>query len=241
MKHHVLIGNCVNMVPVKNTASAESTLSGYLDCMKETVNQVMRHQAVPMTLVARQLPHDQVPDMRIIFNLDRPFRKLHFGKAEAEPIAYPMKCISYDLFLNVTDVDQEYVLDFDFNTNVISPEIMEKWGAGFAKLLRKMVEGDSVPLDALRMFSDEEQQALQELYAGHQQRVSSTLSNTANLAAVYEEPANETERQLAQIWEDLFSLERVGRSDHFLALGEIRCKRRLCFPKFRKHFIKKFP
>ncbi|MCY8499542.1 amino acid adenylation domain-containing protein [Bacillus atrophaeus] len=239
MKHHVLIGNCVNMVPVKNTASAENTLSGYLDCMKETVNQVMRHQAVPMTLVARQLPHDQVPDMRIIFNLDRPFRKLHFGKAEAEPIAYPMKCISYDLFLNVTDVDQEYVLDFDFNTNVISLEIMEKWGAGFAKLLRKMVEGDSVPLDALMMFSDEEQQVLQELYAGHQQRVSSPLSNTTDRAAVYEEPVNETERQLAQIWEDLFSLERVGRSDHFLALGGNSLQATLMLSKVQKTFHQK--
>ncbi|MET1176284.1 hypothetical protein, partial [Paenibacillus amylolyticus] len=81
MKQHDLIGNCVNMIPVKNTSSSESTLSGYLGSMKESVNLAMRHQAVPMTLVARELPHDQVPDMRIIFNLDRPFRKLHFGKA----------------------------------------------------------------------------------------------------------------------------------------------------------------
>ncbi|MBT2572355.1 amino acid adenylation domain-containing protein [Bacillus sp. ISL-51] len=238
MKHHVLIGNCVNMVPVKNTPSSESTLSGYLDSMKENVNQAMRHQAVPMTLVARQLPHDQVPDMRIIFNLDRPFRKLHFGKAEAEPIAYPMKCISYDLFLNVTDVDQEYVLDFDFNTNVISSEIMKKWGAGFAKLLQKMVEGDSAPLDALMMFSDEEQQDLQELYAVHQQRVSSTLSNT-HLADVYEEPANETERQLAEIWKELFGLERVGRSDHFLALGGNSLQATLMLSKVQKTFHQK--
>lgn len=140
MKQHDLIGNCVNMIPVKNTSSSESTLSGYLGSMKESVNLAMRHQAVPMTLVARELPHDQVPDMRIIFNLDRPFRKLHFGKAEAEPVAYPVKCTLYDLFLNITDAHQEYVLDFDFNTNVISPEIMKKWGTGFTKLLQKMVE-----------------------------------------------------------------------------------------------------
>ncbi|KAA6451957.1 non-ribosomal peptide synthetase/type I polyketide synthase [Bacillus swezeyi] len=234
MKHNVLIGNCVNMVPVKNAASSESTLSGYLDRMKETMNQVMRHQAVPMTLVARQLPHDQVPEMRIIFNLDRPFRKLHFGKVEADLMAYPIKCTSYDLFLNVMDSGQEYVLDFDFNTNVISPEIMKKWGAGFAKLLQKMVEGDSVPLDSLTMFSDEDQQALHELYGDHQLRVSSTLSNTADRAAVYEEPENETERQLAQIWEELFGLERVGRSDHFLALGGNSLKATLMLSKVQK-------
>lgn len=241
MKQHDLIGNCVNMIPVKNTSSSESTLSGYLGSMKESVNLAMRHQAVPMTLVARELPHDQVPDMRIIFNLDRPFRKLHFGKAEAEPVAYPVKCTLYDLFLNITDAHQEYVLDFDFNTNVISPEIMKKWGAGFTKLLQKMVEGDSIPLNAMMMFSNEEQHDLQALYAEHQKRISSIGSNTANFTEAYEAPVNETERQLARIWEELFGLERVGRSDRFLALGETHSRQRLCFPKFRRHFIKRFP
>ncbi|WP_368650561.1 amino acid adenylation domain-containing protein [Bacillus inaquosorum] len=239
MKHHALIGNCVNMIPVKNTSSSESTLSGYLGSMKENVNHAMQHQAVPMTLVARQLPHDQVPDMRIIFNLDRPFRKLHFGKAEAEPIAYPVKRMLYDLFLNITDANEEYVLDFDFKTNVISPEIMKKWGAGFTKLLQKMVEEDSVPLDALMMFSDEEQQDLQELYTDHQQRVSSIVSKTANFADAYEAPVNETERQLAQIWEELFGLERVGRSDRFLALGGNSLQATLMLSKVQKTFHQK--
>ncbi|MGG1243184.1 amino acid adenylation domain-containing protein [Bacillus cabrialesii] len=239
MKQHDLIGNCVNMIPVKNTSSSESTLSGYLGSMKESVNHAMRHQAVPMTLVARQLPHDQVPDMRIIFNLDRPFRKLHFGKAEAEPIAYPVKCMLYDLFLNITDANQEYVLDFDFNTNVISPEIMKKWVAGFTKLLQKMVEGGSVPLDAMMMFSNEEEHVLQELYTDHQQRVSSIVSKTANFSDAYEAPANETERQLALIWEELFGLERVGRSDRFLDLGGNSLQATLMLSKVQKTFHQK--
>ncbi|MBK4203178.1 amino acid adenylation domain-containing protein [Bacillus subtilis] len=238
MKQHMLIGNCVNMVPVKNTASSESTLADYLGHMKETMDQVMRHQDVPMTLVTSQLPHDQMPDMRIIFNLDRPFRKLDFGQMEAELIAYPIKCISYDLFLNVTELDQEYVLDFDFNTNVISPEIMNKWGAGFVNLLKKMVEGDSAPLDALIMFSEEDQFDLLELYADHQLRISSTLDHKG-VRAVYEEPENETERQIAQIWAELLGLEKVGRSDHFLSLGGNSLKATLMLSKIQQTFNQK--
>ncbi|KXJ38924.1 non-ribosomal peptide synthetase [Bacillus spizizenii] len=238
MKQHMLIGNCVNMVPVKNTASSESTLADYLGHMKETMDQVMRYQDVPMTLVASQLPHDQMPDMRIIFNLDRPFRKLDFGQMEAELIAYPIKCISYDLFLNVTELDQEYVLDFDFNTNVISPEIMNKWGAGFVNLLKKMVEGDSAPLDALIMFSEEDQFDLLELYADHQLRISSTLDHKG-VRAVYEEPENETERQIAQIWAELLGLEKVGRSDHFLSLGGNSLKATLMLSKIQQTFNQK--
>ncbi|MCI4166597.1 non-ribosomal peptide synthetase [Bacillus spizizenii] len=238
MKQHMLIGNCVNMVPVKNTASSESTLADYLGHMKETMDQVMRYQDVPMTLVASQLPHDQMPDMRIIFNLDRPFRKLDFGQMEAELIAYPIKCISYDLFLNVTELDQEYVLDFDFNTNVISPEIMNKWGAGFVNLLKKMVVGDSAPLDALIMFSEEDQFDLLELYADHQLRISSTLDHKS-VCAVYEEPENEAERQIAQIWAELLGLEKVGRSDHFLSLGGNSLKATLMLSKIQQTFNQK--
>ncbi|MCY8785573.1 non-ribosomal peptide synthetase [Bacillus spizizenii] len=238
MKQHMLVGNCVNMVPVKNTASSESTLADYLGHMKENMDQVMRHQDVPMTLVASQLPHDQMPDMRIIFNLDRPFRKLHFGQMEAELIAYPIKCISYDLFLNVTEFDQEYVLDFDFNTSVISSEIMNKWGTGFVNLLKKMVEGDSASLDSLKMFSKEDQHDLLELYADHQLRISSTLDHKG-VRAVYEEPENETELQIAQIWAELLGLEKVGRSDHFLSLGGNSLKATLMLSKIQQTFNQK--
>lgn len=39
MKQPMLVGNCVNMVPVKNTASSESTLADYLGHMKENMDQ----------------------------------------------------------------------------------------------------------------------------------------------------------------------------------------------------------
>ncbi len=73
----------------------------------------------------------------------------------------------------------------------------------------------------MMMFSNEEQHDLQALYAEHQKRISSIGSNTANFTEAYEAPVNETERRLARIWEELFGLERVGRSDRFLALGKL--------------------
>ena len=99
-----------------------------------------------------------------------------------------------------------------------------------------MVEGDSIPLDAMMLFSDEEQHDLQALYAEHQKRVSSIGSNTANFTEAYEAPVNETERQLARIWEELFGLERVGRSDRFLALGGNSLQATLMLSKVQKTF-----
>jgi len=39
------------------------------------------------------------------------------------------------------------------------------------------------------------------------------------LSRAYEAPANETERAIAAIWQELLGLEQVGRHDHFFELG----------------------
>jgi len=41
----------------------------------------------------------------------------------------------------------------------------------------------------------------------------------AVLSRAYEAPANETERAIAAIWQELLGLEQVGRHDHFFELG----------------------
>ena len=239
MKQHVLIGNCVNMVPVKSIVSSENTLSAYMGRMKDSMNEIMKHQAVPMTLVAQQIQHDQMPDMRIIFNMDRPFRKLHLGRTEAECIPYPVKYMAYDLFFNVTETDHEYRLDFDFNTTVISPDMMRQWGAGFMKLLEKMTRDDSIPISALTMYSIEEHQALNAMYERNQNRISQMGYPTA--LNQYEEPETETEQRLAAIWKELLATGRVGRSDNFFALGGNSLKATLMLSEVHKRLGKKIP
>ncbi|MCP3774856.1 amino acid adenylation domain-containing protein [Paenibacillus sp. MZ04-78.2] len=240
MNRHRLIGNCVNMIPVKSAVPETGTLTEYLTLTREQVNQVMRYQAVPMTLVAKRLSPGQVPDMRIIFNLDRPFRPLRFGNLNVKPMSCPLPYLPYDLFLNVTDAGQHYVLDFDFRANVISMEMMEVWAAGFAKLLRGMVEAEaSLPLSALAMFSKEEQGDLERLYELHRNRLSMPGNDSLLGAVKYDEPQNETERQLTRMWGELLGVERVGRSDPFLASGGNSLKATLLLSQIQESFQQK--
>lgn len=97
----------------------------------------MKHQHVPLTLVSEQLAHMTAPDTRILFNMDRTIHHLQFENIKTEFMSYPIKHISYDLFLNITDVSHELYLDFDYNTDLIGPEMMKLWSEGFKGLLQK--------------------------------------------------------------------------------------------------------
>lgn len=44
-------------------------------------------------------------------------------------------------------------------------------------------------------------------------------SNTALTSSEYEEPQGELEKAIAQLWKELFHLDRVGRNDNFFELG----------------------
>ena len=47
----------------------------------------------------------------------------------------------------------------------------------------------------------------------------STRENLVRRDSEYEEPQGELEQAIAQLWKDLFHVDRVGRNDNFFELG----------------------
>lgn len=47
----------------------------------------------------------------------------------------------------------------------------------------------------------------------------STRENLIRGSSEYEEPQGDLEQAIAQLWKDLFHVDRVGRSDNFFELG----------------------
>ncbi|OAB44324.1 non-ribosomal peptide synthetase [Paenibacillus glacialis] len=215
MNKNVLIGNCVNILPVHYTVQMEQSIVDHIIHIKETLASVMKHQGVPLSSVSEQLPNMPIPDTRILFNMDRTIHNLHFENMETEILSYPIKHVAYDLFLNITDVSHELCLDFDYNTDVIEHEMMKLWSEGFVGLLQNMVGHPWVEISSLTLFSHERQERLNQMYNRfvHERELNS------NHLTVFEHPVNDTERTLALIWEDILTVERVGKNDHFFDLG----------------------
>ncbi|NEW06400.1 amino acid adenylation domain-containing protein [Paenibacillus sp. SYP-B3998] len=215
MSKNLLIGNCVNMLPVHTTVQTEQSILDNIIHIKETLARVMQHQGVPLTIVSEQLSNMPIPDMRILFNMDRTIHNFHFESIKTEFIAYPIKHVSYDLFLNITDVSHDLCLDFDYNTDVIGYEIMKLWSEGFVGLLQKMVTNPLAEISSLSLFSRERQESLHEEYS----RFVNERERISNDITLFEKPVNDTERKLALIWGELLTVDKVGRNDHFFDLG----------------------
>lgn len=232
MGKNALIGNCVNIVPVHHALLTKQSVVEHVLQLKETLALVMKHQHVPLTLVSEQLAHMTAPDTRILFNMDRTIHHLQFENIKTEFMSYPIKHISYDLFLNITDVSHELYLDFDYNTDLIGPEMMKLWSEGFKGLLQNMVSHPEAEISSLTLFSSEQQDQLQEMY---NRFVTERLPHV-NHAAIFEPPVNVVEKKLALIWVDVLSLDQVGRHDHFFDLGGNSLKATVMLSKVHEQF-----
>ncbi|KAA8786040.1 amino acid adenylation domain-containing protein [Paenibacillus amylolyticus] len=215
MRKNALMGNCVNIVPVHHSLLTEQSVADHIVQLKEKLALVMEHQYVPLTLVSEHLASTSAPETRILFNMDRTIHHLQFDNIETKLVSYPIKHISYDLFLNITDVSHELYLDFDYNTDLIGHEIMKLWSEGFIGLLHRMVSRPEAEILSLTLFTDQQQAQLDDMYNQFKTERAVSIRHTAEFAY----PLNDIERKLARIWEDVLSLDQVGRNDHFFDLG----------------------
>ncbi|WP_366295333.1 amino acid adenylation domain-containing protein [Paenibacillus sp. AN1007] len=232
MGKNELMGNCVNILPVHSAVLAERSVSEHMVQLKETLALVMKHQRVPLPMVTEQLAPMKAPETRILFNMDRTIHHLQFENMETQFISYPIKHISYDLFLNITDVDRELYLDFDYNTDLVGHEMMKLWCEGFKSLLQGMVSHPEAEISSLSLFSDQQQVQLHDMYSQFKTEHAAGVRRTAEF--VY--PANGIEQKLAQIWEDVLSVNQVGRNDHFFDLGGNSLQATLMLSKVHQQF-----
>src|SRR5690606_37188909 len=92
-----LIVNCVNMLPVYTEIHGSASAEDYLSAVKTAMQQLDRYQSYSLASLAEQMPGAVVPTMNILFNMDRPVRKLNFSRLDTVLVPYPVQHLHYDL------------------------------------------------------------------------------------------------------------------------------------------------
>ncbi|OAB38376.1 non-ribosomal peptide synthetase [Paenibacillus glacialis] len=159
-----LIGNCVNLFPVYTQVEGSDSITDYLHTVKITMQQMEQYQGFSLAKLVERIPGVRVPVINILFNMDRPVRKLHFNGVDTEIVPYPVKYLHYDLFLNVTDINQELWLDFDYSTDLIEPDVMKIWAEGYRQLLLGMIQEPSRLVSHVSLLNDDHIQTLTEIW-----------------------------------------------------------------------------
>ncbi|WP_272037598.1 non-ribosomal peptide synthetase [Paenibacillus sp. JJ-100] len=163
-----LMGNCVNLLPIYMELNGSESIADHLGAIKEIMQRVDRHQSYSLASLMEQMPEVHIPNLNMMFNMDRPVRQLNFSGLETELLSYPVRHLHYDLFLNVTEINQELRLDFDFSTDLFEPEVMKIWAEGYRHLLLLMTQDSSVSVSQLSLSTEVHAHALTEFWKKHE-------------------------------------------------------------------------
>ena len=140
----VLVGHCVNFIPLRGKPTADSTAAQFLAQMKQTVLAGYDHQNYTYGRLVRklQIPRDpsRLPLTEVQFNLERVGGDVQFDGVQAEADPNPKSFVNFDIFLNIVELEDGLMLDCDYNTGLFEESTIARWLRHYETLLLGMVE-----------------------------------------------------------------------------------------------------
>ncbi|NEW07887.1 amino acid adenylation domain-containing protein [Paenibacillus sp. SYP-B3998] len=157
MGRHHLIGNCVNLLPIVSRVADHTSLVELLQQIKAKMQETEALQDYSLADLAEHFTDRKVPDMNIIFNMDRPLKGLHFKGLDVRLTPTPIQYSKYDMFLNVMEVGGELWFDFDLNGDIADSATRTKWLDYFMQMLHSMADGQHRTIAELSLLTSEEE------------------------------------------------------------------------------------
>jgi amino acid adenylation domain-containing protein len=153
----VLVGHCVNFIPLRGRLSGNPTAGEFLAQMKQTVLAGYEHQNYTYGRLVRKLAlqrdPSRLPLTEIQFNLERVGGALGFDGLEAEVDPNPKSFVNFDIFLNIMESKDGLTLDCDYNTGLFDEETIERWLGHYKVLLEGMAARADRPVCVLPLLS----------------------------------------------------------------------------------------
>jgi amino acid adenylation domain-containing protein len=158
LEEAVLVGHCVNFIPLRGKPTADSSAAQFLAQMKQTVLAGYEHQNYTYGRLVRklQIPRDpsRLPLTEVQFNLERVGGDMSFDGFQAEADPNPKSFVNFDIFLNVVESKDGLMLDCDYNTGLFDETTIARWLSHYETLLLGMVENADQTVSRLPLLSE---------------------------------------------------------------------------------------
>ena len=159
-----LIGYCINLLPVRSRAGDDPSFTEYLNRLKRVLSDAFDNQIYSLPNLIRKLGLTRDPSrpplVTTTFNLDRGSSHLKFFDLELEVTATSSNSAKFDLFLNITEQDDELVLDMDYNSDLFEVTTIHRWLCHLRTLLKGIAVHPQRRLSELPLMDPQEQQQL---------------------------------------------------------------------------------
>jgi amino acid adenylation domain-containing protein len=154
----VLVGHCVNFLPLRGRTTGDPTGAAFLAQVRQTLLAAYDHQNYTYGRLVRKLglPKDpsRLPLTEVQFNLERVGDRLQFDGFAVDVDPNPKSFVNFDMFLNVVESKEGLVLDCDYNTGLFDEATISRWLGHYEALLVGMVADVNRPVSVLPLLDE---------------------------------------------------------------------------------------
>ncbi|WP_219194688.1 surfactin non-ribosomal peptide synthetase SrfAB [Bacillus velezensis] len=164
-------GMFVNTLALRNETQKEQTFAGLLERVKQTNLDALAHQDYPFEdLIGKlDLPRDMSrnPLFQVMVTTEDPDKEtLELENLRITPYESNQGTAKFDLTLGGFTDQEGLGLQFEYATDLFKKETIEKWSAGFLRILKQAAESPDRKLPEISLISDAEKQALLDAWKG---------------------------------------------------------------------------
>jgi amino acid adenylation domain-containing protein len=162
LEGEIVVGHCVDFLPIRGQWSADTQLSELLQTVKKRVLDAYEHQSYTFGTIVRKLAlareQNRLPLAEIQFNLERLSDRLQLQGLSVDVVPNPKAFVNFDLFLNVIESEAGLRLDCDYNTDLFDAETIDRWLGYYRTLLEALAADAAQPVARLSYLPAQERE-----------------------------------------------------------------------------------
>ena len=203
--HQHLVGHCVNTLALRLRAQYDMPFSQLLSATRRTLLDAYEHQQYTLGALLKDLSLSRdparLPLVSVLFNVDPMLTDLHYDGLQATYASNPRSYENYDLFINAVESSLGVTLECQYNTDLLDVDTVRGWLAAYASLLSDVARDPAMPL------------------AVKQPTRASQPVHAAQAEQAFTAPQTSTQKQVAEVWQQMLGVARISIHDNFFNLG----------------------
>jgi thioesterase domain-containing protein/acyl carrier protein len=204
-----LIGNFLNLVPLRCDVSGNPTFIELLRRSRETTLNGLSNKDLPFDKIVGEMKIERNAGRDPMFQVMLqvlPAGGAKFADLEIGNFQIDLAFSQFDLSLHLHERAEGYLGRFEYSTDVFNADTVERLSSNFMQLLGTIVADPNRPIATLPLLSAMDRKA-----PPAPERSSSEVA--------YAAPRNDLEISLATAWEKVLGVQSVGITDSFFDLG----------------------
>ncbi|KJB89035.1 hypothetical protein AZ66_04000 [Paenibacillus sp. E194] len=214
-----MVGMFVNTVALRMSPSANQSIAGYLQVVKQSVLGALEHQDYPFEELVqrvappRELSRNPIFDaMFILQNMET--AELALGGTSLRQHHFDYTAAKFDVTLSITEADNVLHGNMEYASALFTKDTAERWTSCYMELLRQATSNPDMEVRSMGLMNSEEKKRLRTRFSGKQ----IAIQEEQTIHGLFERQAARTPDQIALICNgEQMSYEALNRKAAQLA------------------------